>query len=57
MIMNIRKWGTIAGAVARARSPRGRLLIVSNGPSFKVPHVFNILHMIADAADHSVTGP
>jgi len=57
MIVNIRKRGAIPGAVARARPAGGRLLIVSDGPSFKVPHVFNVFHMIADAADHPVSGP
>ena len=57
MIVNIRKRGTIPGAVARARPAGGRLLIVSDGPSFKVPHVFNVFHMIANAADHPVSGP
>jgi hypothetical protein len=57
MIVNIRKWGTIPGAVARARPAGGRLLIVSDGPRFKVPHVFNVFHMIANAADHPVSGP
>lgn len=57
MIVNIRKWSTISRAVTRARPPRGRLLIVSDGPNFKVPHVFNIFHMIANAADHFVAGP
>lgn len=57
MIVDIRKRGTIPGAVARARPAGGRLLIVSDGPSFKVPHVFNVFHMIANAADHSVSGP
>ena len=57
MIVDIRKWGTIPGAVPRARPARGRLLIVSDGPSFKVSHVFNVFHMIANAADHSVSGP